>query len=506
MAATLNGGQLVNDSYALAGKIWYGGAYVDIVTRRQAEAGTGVPDPTMGPIYAFPSGGGGGTSPAPGGWYTVCGKFKTKFIDANNGDYATAAGEQEVPASFVKAEIRRTTQFPCGHQNPDLCSTQVWQGYLGSDGCVAFNPLYATKYQLKMYSELKRDLVFKAYTSIISYFDNNGIEKGVRTFHRSFNTPPSPSGPLPNSAYLTAGYQVTGNVAATVARLFSQNDIAGAAYNVHANIGCLDGNPGDDDIPPTDSCAFGDLTYIGPELVPGSLIPGDTVWKNVIAHELGHTAQRRMSGVPLRTYEFDENGLPCSSPTGEGGGGVGGGGPVACQPDDVTTTIHCRCEHVTASNRLDCLQSREIMSAANAEGFGHFMAARIWNDAAQSDCSFNYYKEFREPGGDKQPPYKVNCKTAVKWRDNKCFNALRGTEYDWLQFYWNVNTVGVNKVPLDDISEFHTAACGGDCTSTFVDWLSLKAAALGYYAGDPLDPQFANWQTMGNTFGVDENP
>jgi hypothetical protein len=505
MATTHNGGQLVADGYALAGKIWYGGAYVDIVARRQAEAGTTPVEPTMGPIYTFSGGVGGGTSPQPGGWFTVCGGWRTRFVDASSGDYGTSPGEQNVVASYAKAEIRKTTVFPCGHMNPDLCSTQVWQGYLGSNGCVSFNPQLATKYQIKIFSDLKRTLGPNVWSSTINYFDNNKVNKGVRTFHRSFNTPPSTSGPQPNSVYFQPPYQLTQNVAANISRLLLQTDIppnnANGDYSVQANIGCQYGAPDDPGIPSTDSCAWSDYIFIGPEQVPGTGIPGDIVWKNVIAHEIGHQVQRKLNGVPARLYRF-KNGLPCDDYLTDS----------QCQADDVTIGASCRCEHIVSSNRLHCLQSRETMTATDAEGFGHFIAARIWNNANDGDCSFNYYKEFRELGGVvKLPPHKVDCQAATRWRDNQCFASDRGTEYDWLQFFWNLNTVGVNKIGLSAIGQFHINACNGyfcdngpDAIAFSVNWPGLRDGALQYYGGNATDPKFLNFLAQSDALGVDE--
>jgi len=261
---------------------------------------------------------------------------------------------------------------------------------------------------------------------------------------------------------------------------------------------CGDGNPGNVNIPVTDSCAGPFFTNIGPEVVPGSQLPGDMVWKNVIAHELGHDVQRKLNGVPHRTYEF-KNGVPCSDPNEL---------DSLCQPDDTSIGSACRCDHVVSANRLHCLQSRETMTAGNAEGFAHFMGARIWNISTQSDCTYNYYKEFMEPGGVvKQPPYKVNCKAATKWRDNYCFSGSRGTEYDWLQFFWNLNTVSANKLPLGDIGAIHLGSCGGNCETLNmgVDWLSLRTAAENHYGG-ALQPKALYFTNTGDAFGVDETP
>ncbi|MBL9027190.1 MAG: hypothetical protein JNL21_33655, partial [Myxococcales bacterium] len=494
MNTTQNGGQLVADGFALAGQIWNGSSYVDITLQRRQEAG-GTPIPDMGPIYTIQGGGGGLDQPAPGGWFTACGWLTTKFIDATSGDFANTPGQQTLRASYVKADIRRTTTVPCGSMNPDQCSTLVWSGYLDANGCVSFNAQNGAQYQLKMYSQLRRTLGAFVWQSTLDYFDATQVNKGPRVFHRSFKVPLLSGSPLPpTSANVYPAYQPTMNVVATLSRLFVLGIEAGN-YDTHVNIGCNDGNPGDPGIPTTDSCAGNSYTYIGPESVPGSDLPGDMVWKNVIAHEFGHQVQRKSSGVPQNPYSF--NCLP----------GVNPGDPPICQPDDFTDNASCRCDHVVSANRLHCLQSSEQATAANVEGFAHFIANRIWNDAAGNDCSYNYYKEFNvtQNGYIESPPYQVDCRNAVRWRDNKCFKALRGTEYDWMQFFWNVNTVGSNKLSLDDIQDIHLEACNGSCTSVNVSWSLLRQGALDHFNGDSTNPQFLNFSNRGDDFGVDED-
>jgi len=488
MQASFNGGQLVTNGYALAGSVYNGSTYVDIAALRIQE---GLTEPTLGPMYLAQGGGGGSTPPPTTGWFTVCAKWKSKFIDANNGDYATNVGEQTSTAAWAKAELRKVTTLPCPSQNPDACTTIVWSGRLGQDGCVKFNPLTSTNYQLKVFSDIVKpggNPAVTQWSSLIEYFDSNGVNKGVRSHWRSFTTPAQTSPPMGKD--LTLPYQLTNNIAATVSRMFATSGVPAGVYNIHANIGCNDGNPGDPGIPVTDSCAGTSFTYIGPQ-APNSDLPGDSMWKNIIAHELGHQVQRKLHGVPNRSYTFydvlnNEHADP---------------------PD--LGALTCRCDHVFAANRLHCLQSQERTSDADAEGFAHFMAAKIWNDETGSDCTFNYYKEFRE--GDptstvKQPPYKVSCRNAVQWRDNRCFNSTRGTEYDWMQFFWNLNTVSANKLSMGDIEAIHENACGGpDCTLVFVTWATLRQGALTRFGGDLNNLKYQHFVSTGDAFSTDED-
>ena len=385
--------------------------------------------------------------------------------------------------------------------NPDQCSTLVWSGYLDANGCVSFNAQNGAQYQLKMYSQLRRTLGAFVWQSKIDYFDASEVNQGPRVFHRSFKVPLLSGSPLPpTSANVYPAYQSTMNVVATLSRLFALG-VKADIYDVHANIGCHDGHPDDPGIPPTDSCAGASYTYIGPEVVPGSDLPGDIVWKNVIAHELGHQIQRKTTGVPDHPYVFNCVLHPLDDPN-----DPNDDLPKICQSDDYTDSPTCRCDHVVSANRLHCLQSSELATSANVEGFAHFIANRIWNDASGNDCTYNYYKEFNvtQNGYVESPPYQVDCRNAVRWRDNKCFKAIRGTEYDWMQFFWNVNTVGANKSSLDDIKDIHLEACDGLCWGKQVSWSLLRGGSLDHF-GSPLDPEFIYFSDSGDVFGVDED-
>ena len=45
-------------------------------------------------------------------------------------------------------------------------------------------------------------------------------------------------------------------------------------------------------------------------------------------------------------------------------------------------------------NKQHCLQSLETSGSAQIEGFAQFYASKIFNNRADSDCTFVYYKEF----------------------------------------------------------------------------------------------------------------
>jgi hypothetical protein len=139
----------------------------------------------------------------------------------------------------------------------------------------------------------------------------------------------------------------------------------------------------------------------------------------------------------------------------------------------------CGCQHVDAANALHCLQSIERSGPAQGEGFAQFYASRGWNTPTEADCTFVYYKEFLDTnchansvctpvsaGGttlqSNLPPVRVDCANPVKWRNTYCpvsEAAEFGTELDWMQFYYSLNTNPQMRFPMSDIFLMYRHAC-----------------------------------------------
>jgi hypothetical protein len=226
-------------------------------------------------------------------------------------------------------------------------------------------------------------------------------------------------------------------------------------YVFYVNRVCDDPN-----LTANDACTQSHFMYTG-AAVKTNGGNGNVFSKWVLAHELGHAIHNHGRGEINRAF------------------------------DAVTSsTTFCRCEHVTVANQRHCLQSAETSSTAQSEGFGHFAAAKIWNHATGNDCVFTYYKDFRYPDGrggyqDQKPPNVTDCRTAVQWRDNQCFGATWGTEYDWMQFFWNTNTVGADTSSMQDLFAIYQIACNGSpttkCAGEAVAWDDLLQAAETYH-------------------------
>lgn len=474
MERVLNHGQHTSDAFDLEGRIWNGAQFEDIDdVRRREYAG----DP---PLQAGPHIGAGSVGPwvptEPHG-YPVEVDWKTYYLDAGHGeDYANTEGSQTLDASYAFAEIGRVVSTPCAATEPtNPCVQIVWQGYLDANGRTEVpSPAPGGAYLLWLYSTMKKG----STTAEVNHWSDPTWNTGLRRWRLSFQVP---SGIGPVQAKLSTTWHRTANAAAVMSRLFQVEGIASASgdvYRVHSNKACTSTSS---DIPADDACARGGSLYTGPWIRSVDGEPGSLQFKYVLAHEAGHAAMHNGPGNPANDY-------------------------YASQPMNL-----CKCNHVLASNRLHCLQSAEYMSTAQVEGFAHYVAARLFNRTSDADCSFNYYKEFLPLFGPvKAPPVRVSCIDPASWRDRYCGYDKMGTEYDWMQFYWNVSR-GLNATGVAALYDIYEEACGGPCTSDSsgnpvnVTWNMLVLAAISHY-GNALDPRVDKFATVGDTCGVDATP
>jgi hypothetical protein len=232
------------------------------------------------------------------------------------------------------------------------------------------------------------------------------------------------------------------------------------------------------------SFASGTVAYLG--VYDGV---SDGFWKHVIGHEVGHTIQYKLFGSIDHDYSKNE------------------------------TLSLCNCSHVPAGDDAHCLQSKEDIVAAQQEGWGHFIALDLMNDDTQSDASFIYCKGFRCPSNVtglpgcqgsasqvKAPPMAFDGRRQHRWLDNYCSaNSVdRGTEMDWMNFYYSVHTTGgSNQFFFTQFRDTYVQACGGGtCQDKKPKWVDLKLAAeavYGFGSGRALQ-----WSTKGRAYGVDQ--
>ena len=397
----------------------------------------------------------------PGSGQRVCTTWRVSFEDAGFGeDYGTAQGLQDLPAAYTYATVKDSNQ------------AVKWQGYLDGSGCTPYLALGVGSFTLEQKSQLSRNGAnVNVYTRL---FGNQFIW----VFNTAFTVT---NGSGYTTVQVVPPVQVcTTNVNGVVAQMLRtiDNGFQAGTYTVFSNTGCPGMNA-------WDSCAVGSSAYIGQLYPDGS---SDVNSKIIIAHEIGHTVQSVAMGMLMTNY----------------------GG-------DWDAPQFCNCSHIDdpqGINNLHCLQSKEYVSAAELEGFAQFMAAKTWNNPAETNCGWAYYKPFREHQGEfgsviVAPPMARLCGTppgasGLSWMEHNCALNMtnHGVEWDWQQFLWDVTTQGTTKSTMADLYNIYktSAACGGSCNGKDVHWEDLKNAARVYYGAN--DPRYANWLARADNAGV----
>ncbi len=374
----------------------------------------------------------------------VCTTWKAAYEDAGFGeDYATAPGLQTMSAAYTYATVTDANQ------------AVKWQGYLDASGCTPYLGLGYGSFTLTQKTQLSHGgASFNVY---VHAFGGQWIVSLATSFSLQ-----------PTIGYITVWLSPTTqtswtNVTAVAVQMLKATDsgIASGTYSVFSNTNCPGGNA-------WDSCAVGSSAYIGTLYPDGS---SDSNSKIIITHEIGHTVQSVAMGIPHTDYNGDWDAPP-----------------------------FCNCSHIDdpqGINNLHCLQSKEYVSAAELEGFAQFMAAKAWNNPAQTDCGWAYYKPFREHLGELQwtisePPMAKDCTIepfAVwrPWMEENCPTNMtdHGVEWDWQTFLWLVNTQGTSgssAATMTDIYNIYknSAPCVGQpfmCDGQDVHWSDLDNSA-----------------------------
>jgi hypothetical protein len=479
----------------------------------------------------------------------LCATLGASFIDSGYGeDIGNAMGAAQFPARFMNASI----VLPSGDEFPVGASAGAFLA-LDANGCTpAVFPASALATPLiggtrTITGTLKSQLVNGGVTwNVLSTTPDTrnvvpssggGCQFILRTRNRSttnFTASASQvAGDFANwsrvGGWLVPPAQVTiadrgvalqpGNgenvdvarVSVVVGQMMNTTDngMVDGMYNANADDGC----PTNDTGILGDSCETANELFIGPGRgCPQDGRPSQSAWKYIIAHESGHLIQARAMGLPAGggdMYQFK-----------------GADGLIHNDPDG--TPDLCRCDHVFSANAEHCLQSLERSGTSQIEGYAQFYASKTWNAPASPTCRFNYYKEFLAdqclPGTkectpfnthtNNLPPVPVGCKNPVKWRNDHCAsNPDFGIEFDWMGFYFNLNTVGPSRLLLPTLYQVYEQACGGHACEEFVGWQgctdpttcdlvegSLRDAAQTVLGA--TSTQFANFSTLGDAFGV----
>jgi hypothetical protein len=273
--------------------------------------------------------------------------------------------------------------------------------------------------------------------------------------------------------------------AAISTHLLDLSDIGGLAaqqYRIYAEEQCPPSLPTcGEPLVGTSACTQL-LPNSGPEVFLGPDNSGG--WrafsKFVVAHELGHA----MAFVAI---------------------GFLGGDYCEVVPED---ELLCRCDFVTVSNKLHCLNSREKIAPAQTEAFAHFYAANMMNRRTENSCVFTYYKEMITPFTIAQPPFPVQCNIMSQWRDNFCAKNDTGVGIDWLPFYWRLTSdsgaASARRFALADFVNLYREACGNArCVGQQPKFADLVAAARREFGTNHAKTLFLI--EAGAAAGIDNN-
>ena len=383
------------------------------------------------------------------GTYAFCPKWAYTYVDKNLGEdyyvYTGAYGTRT--AAWTWVDVKRD-------------GATVWSGYTGSSGCTPGVSAVAGTYTVWVTA----GLYYPNQNVAINIFPTNSNQ--WRWFAKSFPLSGFASGTRSYSWDVGAG-DTTASVAAIAAGMIDKQDGRFTANNTLKVYSEWPDFVGD---------ASSNYVRLGKdEYFNGNWLAYE---KSVIAHELGHMVQ-------IQAFGFQ------SSPYG-----------------DASTVALCTCDHVVHPTlRSHCMQSREEIGAAQTEGYAHFHAADLFNDPSQEDAFYPYYKEIKwNATQESQPPNSISAYFPTgtwHWMEaNGCAAANKGTEVDWLNFFYQVKNKGTTKYSYTDIARIFRDACGGGaCTgSNTTTWSRLQAAVNTRYGASSAKAQY--WAQIGDWQGV----
>lgn len=357
--------------------------------------------------------------------------------------------------------------------------------FAGPDGCYPDTQTAAGSYTLRLVTNVK-------YVSAeVRVYSSSGPQLPTIAYGWS-NLPADTSASIVTKSYTANGtvYDPLFRVSLAAAWALSNMSVGNTVYNIYAEATASSGGSG------CVACVTGWNMYLGQD--------GTGAWtntsKSTILHEFGHLIANSSFGgfitpgtTPASTY--------CASVT-------NGAGFDACRCDQVDPTgssPYCGGEDW---DRLHCLNSREYVHAAFNEGWGHYLATRVLNDSTQSGAVFPYYKDSLSSNlSELQAPvaHQARPSTAHRWMETKCSDTMtdRGTEMDWLSFFYYVGTQTANAYSLQNYWAlmYSSSVCNGPCTSAHeVDWDDIVAGVnntAGFSGAKKL--HFIN---SGDSYGV----
>lgn len=319
---------------------------------------------------------------AAGTWVQVCGEYSVDYDDARSAvgdDYWTHNGDKT--ARGVRMKVTRNSD-----------GAQMYYGYTAytgvSAGCSPMMILDTSQtYRVRLYSEAR----VGGNTIVVR---NNDTSK--QRYYTDVETAWRPTVGVTRHTSDT-GIHDAWNIAAAAgyAQARRRGGLSGETYVLYDQE-CSSGG----------SCSTSSAIYLS-----------DTgaSHKYIIVHEMGHALSRKANGNQGFSFSYDADTEDCH----------------------------------TRETRAHEAASKEYQSAAAIEGFAHFYAAVVFNSDSQSGCGFAYYKTVDWDLDGTLDSADVSCEaapmaglTSGDWLGNTCGGTVanRGTEYDWLRFWWDLTT------------------------------------------------------------------
>ena len=379
-----------------------------------------------------------------------CSTWQARYVDAGNGEDALSTPDPEhyleAPARYARCEIWDVDR-----------DDRLWVGPLDWDGCTPDLPVRShTHYRFRQGTVIERTGDRKIY------LEPPGAPWGehfiwVETDYRTYD--------LDDDAAYTHRFRPAWHTA-------QSNMGPIAAYILHYH-GGLNLPEGMHTYIRSDEEACIGTSYVGVlrDIPEGSICIREdadgedhTTWKYIVAHEIGHRQADATRGPEPGSY-FHNGDLP-----------------------DI-----CACGHVpnpSGTNiRWHCLQSREYVGAAAAEGWAQFFATATYNSRFEEDCVFVYYKPvLLEDGTETGPPYVVDCTEFPQWMNTHCDpgDLDLGNEWDWLTFFWSLYTNPDGGMTVSMMSEI---------------WAETSRTRLDYHTslGETWDDLL---ETVGRQWGI----
>lgn len=395
----------------------------------------------------------------------VCARISADFIDESRGEavYGASFPGNGYPAAYALLSIFSSDQ-----------NKLLWSGYAGSDGCTPrLQGLSSGRFVMAVESTLRDFRALPPSRDVRVPITGNAptwLPSRQAVGFRLYAVTPAPATDIRIRLDATDRRMLITAALTQVLRATALS-VPSGQYNVRTS------RCGGDDVNSSafTACYSGSTLWLGLNRDPGRT--HNAQWKFVVAHEFGHGIQANFNVAPVTNY-----GAPVAEPA-------------------------CGCEHVfDDADRSHCMQSKETYGGVGNESFGHLISTSTWSGSNPAACTFVYYKETNTapPAAPLTPPAPVDCAAQVRWLQNQCPEANRGSEWDWNNWYRSVSVApAAERTTVTDLADIQRRACGGtSCSGLEPSPAQFITAATAKYDGGTQEPRAARFADDANKYGA----